>query len=278
MEGIKGIQNTQYPMMETKTILYKGALIRYCIHGSGRPVMLIHGFGEDSSIWEAQVSYLKENFLLIVPDLPGSGASEMLRKDDVQIADYAEVMKAILKEEKINSAVMIGHSMGGYITLQFAKKYPELLNAFGLFHSGAYADDEEKIRTRKKAIAFIREKGSKAFLKTSIPGLFYDAEKSKNHIEALIEKGAYFSQEALIQYYEAMIARPDTTDILKDSVNPILFIIGEHDKAIPFPHSLQQAHLPDYAYIHILRHSAHMGMLEETGKANTILAQFLQSA
>lgn len=264
--------------MQTKTFTYHQTRVSYSIHGNGKPVALIHGFGEDSSIWNAQVNALKDQFLLIVPDLPGSGASEMLRQDDVQIADYAEVMKAILKEEKINSAVIIGHSMGGYITLQFANKYPDLLNAFGLFHSGAYADDGEKIKTRKKAIEFIREKGSKAFLKTSIPGLFSDTEKSKTHIDALIEKAGGFLPEALVQYYEAMIGRRDTTDILKNSAKPVLFIIGEHDKAIPFRHSLQQAHLPEHASIHILRNSAHMGMLEESGRANGILAQFLHSA
>jgi pimeloyl-ACP methyl ester carboxylesterase len=74
-----------------------------------------------------------------------------------------------------------------------------------------------------------------------------------------------------------MIARPDTTFILKTFQHPILFLIGEHDKAIPFAHSLEQSHLPKTAYIHILRHSAHMGMKEEAEKVNKILAEFLQS-
>ena len=264
--------------MESKKIHFNGSNISYNIYGGGDPVMLIHGFGEDSGIWNEQVKFLQNNFRIIVPDLPGSGKSELLQKENVSVDDYAEVIKIILAAEKTDRLIIIGHSMGGYITLAFAEKYQECLKAFGLFHSGAYADDEEKIAVRKKAIQFIEQNGSKSFLKTSIPGLFYDPEKSKRHIDLLTEKGNEFSPEALIQYYNAMIARPDRTATLKNFSKPVLFVIGEHDKAIPVAHSLQQSHLPSISHIHILRSSAHMGMKEEAEKANEILAQFLHLA
>lgn len=239
--------------------------------------MLLHGFGEDSTIWDAQATFLQDKYFLIIPDLPGTAKSELLKKENISMTDYAEVIKAILVAEKISVVTMIGHSMGGYITLAFAEKYPEMLKAFGLVHSGAYADDEEKIKTRKKSIAFIKEHGSGAFLQTAVPGLFFDQDKSKLDIDKLVAKGSTISQEALIQYYTTMIERPDRTAVLKSFPQPILFIIGEHDKAIPFKHSLQQSHLPAHAYINILRNSAHMGMKEEPERANEILAQFLHS-
>src|SRR3979409_2265854 len=105
--------------------------------------MLVHGFAEDHKIWELQVDYLKKDFLLIVPDLPGSGRS-VFNPQLSTIDDYADVIKFILDEEGISACTIIGHSMGGYITLAFAKKYPDQLNAFGLFHSTTYADSEEK--------------------------------------------------------------------------------------------------------------------------------------
>ncbi|MEJ7611677.1 MAG: alpha/beta hydrolase [Ferruginibacter sp.] len=263
--------------MEIKQINFSGSIIKYKITGNGKPVMLLHGFGEDSSIWDLQVEFLKPDFQLIVPDLPGSGASSLLEKEIVSIADYAEAIKAILEAEKITNVIMIGHSMGGYITLAFAEKYADMLGAFGLFHSGAYADDEAKKQTREKAILFIEQNGSAAFLKTSIPGLFLDTVKSKAAIDTLIHKGSEFSPRSLIQYYRAMISRPDRTTVLKTFPGPILFLMGEHDKAIPFEDSLRQSHLPAHAYIHILRSSAHMGMTEETGIANEKLSQFLHS-
>jgi pimeloyl-ACP methyl ester carboxylesterase len=264
-------------MEQQKNIDTKHGNLHYSIAGQGKAVILLHGFAEDGSIFSEQVAFLQHNNLVIIPDLPGTGQSAIMQKRDAKIADYAEIIKAIADEEKIEKFTLIGHSVGGYISLAFAKKYPELLTGVGLLHSTAYADDEAKIATRKKAIKFIEENGTEAFLKTSIPTLFYDAEKSKSAISSLVEKGKNILPGVLIQQYNAMIERENTLTVLERFPNPILMVIGEHDKAIPFDQSLQQTHLPQTAYIHILRHSGHMGMKEETEKVNKILAEFLQS-
>ena len=263
--------------MLRKNISYQNTLISYSVSGKGKAVMLVHGFAEDSSVFDTQVNSLKENFLVIVPDLPGIGKSAMLQKENVQLTDYAAVLKAIIDEEKIDKFTLIGHSMGGYIMLAFAGLHPQSLRGFGLLHSSAYADDEEKIITRKKAISFIKENGTNAFLKTAIPNLFYNAHKSQENIKTLIEKGNNFPPAVLVQQYNAMIARPDTTSIFKTFTAPILFIMGEHDKAVTFAHSLQQSHLPQIAYVNILRNAAHMGMLEEPKLVNKFLGEFLHS-
>ena len=142
----------------------------------------------------------------------------------------------------------------------------------------AIADNAEKKLTRAKAILFIKDKGSNPFLQTSIPGLFSQAfaEKYPAEINELINKSKHFSPQALVQYYEAMIQRPDRTEVLKKFPKPILFIIGEKDNVIPLQSSLQQCYLPAQAHIHILEKSAHMAMLEETEKANEILYHFLK--
>ena len=261
--------------MPHKIISYQNIKIHYSIYGSGKPVMLLHGFAEDSSIFNAQVNFLKADFLLIVPDLPGIGKSEMLKKENVQLTDYAAIVKAIIDEEKISSFTLLGHSMGGYITLDYADKYAETLNGFGLLHSSAYADDDAKIETRKKAISFIELNGTAAFLKTTIPNLFFNIEKSKKDIDDLIKRGNNINPQVLIQQYKAMITRADTTSILKTFNYPILFIIGEHDKAVPFEHSLQQSHLPQIAYVNILDKTGHMGMKEEPEQMNKYLRNFL---
>jgi pimeloyl-ACP methyl ester carboxylesterase len=265
-------------MIKENKILFQGSSVNYKSYGTGKAVILIHGFGEDGTVWDEQVKALQNNFLLIVPDLPGSGKSTILEKDDVCMDDHAACIFEILQQEKITQCTMIGHSMGGYITLAFAEKFPEYLKAFGLFHSSAYADDDEKIATRKKAILFIKENGVQAFLKTSTPGLFYEIKNREHDIDDLLVKGNNFTAAALIQYYEAMMARPDRTTVLKEFNGSVLFIIGFHDKAVPFQLSLQQTHLPTQSYIKILRNSAHMGMMEEKEKANKSLTDFLQSA
>lgn len=238
--------------------------------------MLLHGFGEDSKIWLPQINFLKNDFKLIVPDIPGSGQSELV--PGANIETYAEAIKQLCDTESKNEIVtLVGHSMGGYIALAFAEKYPQYLNSFGLFHSSAFADTEEKKEARKKAIDFINANSVHAFLKTSTPNLFtqqYQAEHPGKIIE-LINEGKEFTTDALIQYYEAMIARPDRTDVLKSFSKPVLFIIGQHDQAIPFETSMKQCHLPIQSHVHILRKSAHMGMWEEQERANNILLAFL---
>ncbi len=263
-------------LMHNKNLLYKNGTLHYRILGQGNPVVLLHGFGEDSSVWDELAAVLSKNYLLIIPDIAGTGSSSLLSGENIGMEDYADSIYAILQKENIEKCTMIGHSMGGYITLAFAEKYPQMLHAFGLFHSSAYADDETKKETRKKAIEFINQNGSAAFLKTSTPGLFMDAQKNKEDINRLIEKGASFKPEALVQYYGAMIARPDHTHVLKTFSGPVLFILGTHDKAVLLEHGLEQSHLPATAHIHILRHSAHMGMLEEKEKSLFVFTDFLQ--
>lgn len=266
-----------------KQINYHQSTVYYKVIGSGKPVVLVHGFGEDSDVWKYQVDFLKDTFQLIIPDLPGSGLSKVdswkLTVDDksLSVEWMADCIKAIIDAAKITNCSLIGHSMGGYITLAFAEKYPGLLNKFGLFHSTAYADSEEKIQTRRRGIEFIKEHGANAFLKQSTPNLF-GKKFSEEHPEAiaeLIEQNKSFTAEALIQYYEAMIARPDRTSVLKNTTIPFLHIIGAEDKAAPLKDCLEQCHLPAIAYVTILEQSAHMGMWEETDKANQALAAFL---
>ena len=269
--------------MAAKNINFNGSTIFYRVMGNGRPVLLIHGFGEDGEVWKKQWSFLQEHFTLIVPDLPGSGQSEM--QADRSIEGLAAAMKHVINAELLSlnhpateGICVIGHSMGGYITLAMAEQYPALIKAFGLFHSSAFADDDQRKATRLKSISFIEKNGAYEFFKTSVPALFASGQDSTQpltpEIQSLIATGNHFSPQALILYQQAMSNRPDRMELLKNFTGPVLFIIGEKDKAIPFEQSMQQCYVPAQSHITILRNSAHMGMWEETGKANTAIQDF----
>jgi pimeloyl-ACP methyl ester carboxylesterase len=259
-----------------KIINYRSSQVFYRSEGEGFPVVLVHGFAEDGTIWQNQIQHLAENFAVIVPDLPGSGLSS-LNPHLLTIDDYADCIHFITEEEKLSSCIMIGHSMGGYITLAFAEKYPDQLKAFGLFHSTAYADSEEKKTARRKGIEFIQKYGSHEFLKQSIPNLFSEQFRQEHpEIPAeLIERYNNFKPESLVSYSNAMMTRTDRTHVLRDSKKAVLFIIGERDNAVPLDHSLQQSHLPELCYIHILENAAHMGMFEAKDRSNDIINDFL---
>jgi pimeloyl-ACP methyl ester carboxylesterase len=196
---------------------------------------------------------------------------------DMSIEGLSEVLHSIIHEENMDTCTMIGHSMGGYITLAFAEKYWNHLEQFGLVHSTAYADNEEKKSTRKKGIEFIKEHGAFEFLKTTTPNLFSEKSKLqlKQTIENFIESLSGFSENALTSYYTAMINRPDRTSVLKNSTHPVLIVAGENDNAVPLEDILQQSHLSQTSQFLILKNSGHMGMLEEPVLLNKILIDFL---
>lgn len=272
--------------MEEKTIIYQDAKIHYRVTGSGKTVILLHGFAEDGDVWRYQLPALQNNCRLIIPDIPGSGRSGLIAGANIET--YAEVIKTILDKELVTvlpasqtqpRVTIIGHSLGGYITLAFAEKYPNHLRQFGLFHSTAFADSDDKKAARRKSIDFIHSNGGAAFLKTSITGLFTKAfaEKNPGAVASLIERGNQFSSEALVQYYNAMITRPDRGFVLQNFTGPVLFIMGEYDNAVPLQSGLRQCYFPRQSHVHILKNSAHMGMWEEPLLSNEILSRFLET-
>ncbi len=286
-------------MPAEKNLNYNGHSIFYRVIGEGKPAVFIHGFGEDGKVWKppqtppkeglsiAQSSLFDDSSLLrkfkfILPDLPGSGKSEMI--GNMSMEGMAEVIKKIIDTEspKVSPSggfrgPLIGHSMGGYIALAFAEKYPEYLNGLGLFHSTAYPDTEEKKAARQKGIQFIKEHGAFEFLKTANYNLFSQLSKDKmpQLIDEFIGSLRNFTAKALVSYYEAMMKRPERIATLKNLQIPMLFIAGKYDNAIPLNDILDQCHLPEISYFHILAESGHMGMIEETEKSNRILNDYL---
>ena len=255
----------------------KGTQLFYRTYGKGKPLVFVHGFAEDGNIFSNQIPFFEKNYHVIVPDLPGSGQSEFNQSIDT-IEGYAEAILAVLDAEKISKAIVIGHSMGGYITLALADKSPHRLETFGLFHSSAYGDDDEKKKARNKSIDFIKEHGAAKFLEESIPKLFGEKFR-KDHpekVREVVDRYTGFEARALIQYTKAMMQRPDRTHVLKSWDFPILMIIGEKDSAIPFELSLQQSHLPTLCYIHIGKETGHMGMIEESISCNQIILDFIE--
>lgn len=262
-----------------KTLSHKKGRISYSIYGTGRPILLVHGFAEDSEIWKNQVNHLSENYRLIVPDLAGSGKSDFI-PEIFTMDDHAEMLEHLLRQEKIPSVTIIGHSMGGYIALAFAEKYPTLVKALGLFHSSSAADTEEKKESRRKAIQFIKQNGSKKFLQQTTGNLLSPDSKQKTPgiVQELVDQYSNFNPNSLVHYYEAMIQRPDRSEVLRKIAKPVLIIAGEHDQAIPVKLSQEQSFLPELCYFHSLKNSGHLGMLEQPSESNAILEKFFEES
>jgi len=260
------------------SITYLGKTLHYQKTGMGKAVMLLHGFGEDASIFQHQITALEDKYTVLVPHLPGIGLSDF-NAAIVSIADMALAINAILLHENIETCVMLGHSMGGYITLAFADKFPKKITGFALIHSSALADNEEKKESRTKAIALMQEHGGAAFLRNTIPNLFSKESKKDREaaIDNLINTATNFATETLQHFYKLMINRPDRQQVLTNADVPVLFIIGEEDAAVLLKDVMPQTKMPKIAYITILENVGHMGMLEATEKVNDSILHFLET-
>ena len=262
-----------------RSIPYPGGLMHYRVQGEGRPLILLHGFGESGTIWNEQIDVLAAICRVIVPDLPGSGSSLPAESTSLDTMDaYAALLGALLDAEGHTSCIIIGHSMGGYIALAFAALYPNRLDGFGLFHATALADSEQRKALRSKGIRFMQEHGAAAFLKEVIPGLYADTFRVSSadivH-EHITDTCSWATPEALSGYYSAMMSRPDRTRVLADFNRPVLMVLGALDKTVDLNETLPQTNLLQYGHVHILESVAHMGMREDPERSGEILKTFI---
>ena len=265
-------------MITHHTILYQGIQLHYRKIGVGAATLLIHGFGEDGNVFNQAIKHLPEQGMLLIPDLPGSGESEIWTAAEPSLNDFALALDAILEKEGIEKCSVMGHSMGGYIAMAFAEQFPEKMVALSLLHSTAYADSAERIQKRKQAIDFIEREGAAAFLRISLPGLFAPAfrEQGKAAIDALLTSMKQVSGSTLIQYYRAMMQRPDRSKLLEVAPYPVMFIIGQEDEIVQPADTLQLADITANAYIHVLDNVGHMSMLEAPELFASLLITFMQ--
>ncbi len=247
--------------------------IFYTDQGKGFPILLIHGFCETHEIWNTFSKELSKDFRVLTIDLPGFGKSELLNLS-FSIADVASKVLKWLAELQIKSCISIGHSLGGYVTLAMAEQEPEMLKAFCLFHSTAYADTEERKHSRNKVIEFVSKHGVQPFIESFIPPLFFD--QSNKRILPLVRLASQTRFETVVAYVKAMRDRPDRTNVLQHFKGPVLFIAGERDSGISSESIRKQAELTVKGTVHVLPAVAHMGMFEEEGKTCQHVREFLK--
>lgn len=256
---------------------YQGKKVAFSDSGknSGQDIVLLHGFSEDSRVWDEWLQLLPEHHRYLCIDLPGFGQSEP--HDDLSVESMAGAVHAVLAETGVKKCVLVGHSMGGYVSLAFAEKYGPQLNGLCLFHSQAHADNEEKKAARLKSVEFVERNGHVLYVRQLIPKLFaYDYSKGyPAEVNRLIFHATKYQPEAITAALHAMRQRPDRQGVLEKIKCPVLFFIGKMDEALPHENSLAQTHLPDVADIHIYPNVGHMGMFEAPWKTAKAFRTFL---
>ena len=236
--------------------------LNYTDEGTGKPIVLIHGFTESLKIWTGFSTQLSKKYRVITIDLPGHGKSDCFNKTH-SMELFADVVFAVLKRLKVGKCLMVGHSMGGYATLAFAEKYPGLLKGFCLFHSHCFGDTAADQENRNRTIALVNQ-DKFSYVAQFIPGLF-PAEVQKKFskfIERLIQRASKMEKEGIVAALEGMKSRKDQSELLKNTELPVLFILGLKDPRVPATRIWDMISLPAASETLLLRDCGHMGYIE----------------
>lgn len=226
--------------------------------GSGAPLMLIHGFPLDHSTWNDVAALLIDKFTIILPDLRGFGQSTTV-ETPYTMSDMADDLAGLLDHLGIEKAMLAGHSMGGYVALAFAKKYPRRVSGLCLVASQAAADLPERKASRYKDADAVADKGVGIIADGMTPKLSADANLQA-FLRPLMERQP---PPAVIGALKAMAEREELLSHLSSVTFPVNLIHGDADKLIPIERACEIQAVQPSAKLVALQGVGHMPMMED---------------
>ncbi len=234
----------------------QGLRLAFETSGEGEPLVLIHGYPLDRTIWRPLLPHL-DGLQVILPDVRGFGESQVA-PPGFSMDDLAEDLAALLDHLRLERVFIGGHSMGGYIALAFARRYPQRVKGLALIASQAAADTPERRLARAETAARIEREGI-GFVAEAMSTALTPLESLRPILRDLIRQQ---SPQALIGALQAMAARADALDLLRESTFPLLLVHGQADALIPIERAREvQAAVPR-AYLVELEAVGHMPMME----------------
>ena len=238
-------------------------------------LVFLHGFIESREIWTDFTRDFPATYLLSTPDLLGHGAHPGPVTDYSMEAQARHVV-AQLQAEQVETAVFIGHSMGGYVALALAEAHPEMVAGLCLLNSSAFADTAEKRQQRAKNAGFIRRHGVEKFMASFIRPLFAPAHRDTMpaQLQLLEDIGNATPAATFLGGLAAMAARPDRTHVLREARFPVLTVAGKDDVAVPLAQSVAQAHLAPVSYALFLDDVGHLSYLEAPERTRRAVLDF----
>lgn len=260
--------------MESKKVAIGNTVISYFDKGEGKPIVLIHGFAGSKLYWEKVLLGLSEYNRVIAIDLPGHGKSTM-GVEKYSIEDMADLIKGLQNQLGLEKVTMFGHSLGGYITLAFAEKFPQYLNGFSLVHSTANPDSDEAKAGREANAKKVLEEGLDSFINGLSQKLFSPANSEVNaqDIQTTVKIGMSTSVQGVVSALLAMRDRPNRNYVLEETELPVLLIAGEQDQIIP-PDKTFTVNKPNIQQS-MIKGAGHMSMFEQPAELVRAMGNFL---
>jgi pimeloyl-ACP methyl ester carboxylesterase len=249
--------------------------LHFTDQGQGTPLILLHGFPFNGTIWQQQARALSDHCRIILPDLRGHGQSpapegvyhmELMARDVLQTLDSLDIEKAVI----------MGHSMGGYIALAAWRLAPQRFQALGLISSHALPDTDEGRQARHKLAEEVFATGSTAVAESMQPRLFAPGlSPDEPFIEQVHTMMLNTKPLGLMGALRGMAARPDSTPLLPEISVPVLIIVGDSDQIIPLQRAEMTAAPIPNATLVTIENAGHMPMLEQPHATALAIRNFL---
>mgnify|MGYP001064064099 CR=1 FL=1 len=255
---------------------FRDVPIHYRDEGEGRALIMLHGFLASSKLWDAQIEDLSKRYRIIAPDLPGHGATPSLGYlHSMEL--MAELVEALMRHLGLRRVVLIGHSLGGYISLAFAEKFTDKLKGLVLINSTAAADSEARKTSRDQLIQLLPKKYD-SVVRQLVDGFFVTYGPLRRNAMLRYKKWALSCEpKGVAANVRGMKARKEREIILKFAPYPYLIISGEDDPLLGLAQSQAEADLNPQGRLKVVEDSGHMTVLEKPWYTSRLIKRFLNS-
>jgi 3-oxoadipate enol-lactonase len=262
----------------TRRARVRGIEVAYDLAGEegGEPVVLLHGFPFNRSMWREQVEALRDTHRVIAPDLRGHGESEVVA-GAATMEEAAQDIASLLDELNVERASVAGLSMGGYVALAFYRLFPGRVRSLVLADTRAQADTDEARRTREETARRALKEGMGTIADSMLPKLFAPAtlERNPEAVARVREMILKTKPEGAAAALRGMAVRRDQTDLLKEIRVPVLIIVGGEDAITPRADSELMRSRIEGSRLEIIEGAGHVSNIERPAEFNRALAGFL---
>ena len=254
-----------------------GTDLRYTDTGAGLPLVFLHGFPFSRGVWQKQVDALGASYRVIAPDLRGLGESEP-QTGPTTMAQCAAEVRELLVRLATGPVVLIGHSMGGYVALAFARQFPEKLRGLVLVSTRAGQDTAEAAAGRRAMAAKVKAEGVQVVVEAMAPKMLATSNQDGQMLAQVLDFMAPSRSAGVIGALLGMADRPDATAFLAQIAVPTLVITGADDTLVPPAESETIAQAIRGAELKVISHAGHLVAFEQPDEFNQVLKEWLNHA
>jgi len=252
--------------------------LAYTDVGAGPPIVLIHGYPFNRSLWTEQTEALNSKYRVVAPDLRGFGESDS-SEGTATMARMAEDVAALMDALAIEQAVIGGLSMGGYVALAFARMFPARVKALVLADTRAQADSEEGKQTRHQQAEKALSEGMAGIADAMLPKLLTPDTVSKRPelVKRVRDMMLKTKPEGAAAALLGMAERDDQTEFISSIRVPALILVGREDAITPVADSEKMQSRIEGSRLVVIENAGHVSNLEQTEQFNDALLGFLST-